>query len=91
MLKTLLKKFVSDTAEQLAVVAVRKAEQALGSGKGEEKKVMAVNYVMARLRLPAFLEFLRPCIEKTLLAIIDEIVELAVEKLNQLRYNKIGL
>lgn len=91
MIKTILKKFVSDTAEQLAVVAVRKAEQALGSGKGEEKKVMAVNYVMARLRLPAFLEFLRPCIKKTLLAIIDEIVELAVEKLNQLRYNKIGL
>lgn len=85
MIKTILKKIVSDTAEQLANSAVRKAEQALGNGKGEEKKAMAVNYVMARLRLPAFLEFLRPCIEKTLLAIIDEIVELAVEKLNQMK------
>lgn len=85
MLKTIIKNLIKDTVEQLATVAVQKAEQTLGNGKGQEKKAMAVNYVMAKLRLPAFLEFLRPCIQNTLLAIIDEIIEIAVENLHDIQ------
>lgn len=65
-----------ETIKELAYTAVLKAEQALGSKKGQEKKEMALNYIIQNLPIPAFF---KPFIAKLLSSFIDDAIEFAVE------------
>ena len=47
---------VKSTIKELAKTAVIKAEEALGSNKGQEKKKMAIEYIIQKLPFPAFLK-----------------------------------
>lgn len=62
--------------KELAKTAVYRAEELLGSSKGQEKKDMAVNYVADKLPLPALI---KPLVILLLSSFIDEAIELAVE------------
>ena len=48
----------------------------LGSSKGQEKKAMAIEYVVSKISLPAFF---RPFVRILFSSFIDEAIELAVE------------
>ena len=67
---------LKETIKELAKTAVFKGEEALGSKKGQEKKEMAIKYVIDKIPLPAFL---KPVISIFLSSFIDDAVELAVE------------
>ena len=82
MFKFLLKKYEKQIYE-LADRAVKEAEIFLGSGKGKEKKQMAVDFVLRFLPLPPYLVFLRPLIAKALNGLIDKAVEHCVDKMNE--------
>lgn len=60
---------------ELAKNAVLVAESELGSGKGQEKKKMAIDYILKNLPIPAFLKTILSVI---LSGFIDDAVELAV-------------
>lgn len=62
--------------KELAKTAVYKAEEALGSSKGKEKKAMAIEFVINKLPLPVLL---KPLVTLLFSKFIDEAVELAVE------------
>lgn len=83
MFKFLLKRYEKEIYE-LADRAVTEAEIFLGSGKGKEKKQMAVDFVLKYLPLPSYLVFLKPLINKALLEMIDKAIEHCVEKLNEI-------
>lgn len=85
MLKTILKKAFRDIIDKHVEIAVQKAEEILGGGRGEEKKAMAVAYVMSFIKLPAPIAFLKPFINGALVSIVDKAVEVAVEKLHQIQ------
>lgn len=70
--------------KQLAQSAVAIAEQALGSSKGQEKKQMAIDYVIAHL---PFNSFFKGLIKVVLSKFIDESVEYAVTYMNSLNNN----
>lgn len=82
MFKLLLKTHESKIYE-LASQAVKEAEMFLGSGKGEEKKEMAINFVLKYLPLPIYLQWLKPLMTKTLIKLIDKAIEECVEKMNK--------
>lgn len=82
MFKFLLKKHESKIYE-LADHAVKEAEMFLGSGKGKEKKEMAINFVLKYLPLPIYLQWLKPLITKALTKLIDKAIEECVEKMNE--------
>lgn len=63
------------TIRQLAKSAVLRAEEALGSNKGQQKKEMAVKYIIEKLPVPYFL---KPIISVLFSSFIDDAVELAV-------------
>lgn len=65
-----------ETVKELAYTAVVKAEEALGSKKGQEKKEMALNYIIQNIPIPAFI---KPFIVKLLSGFIDDAIEFAVE------------
>nr|DAT14472.1 MAG TPA: holin [Caudoviricetes sp.] len=67
---------LKETIKGLAKTAVLKAEKALGSSKGQQKKEMAVNYVVEKIPVPALL---KPLFSILLSSFIDDAVELAVE------------
>ncbi len=67
---------VKSTIKELAKTAVIKAEEALGSNKGQEKKKMAIEYIIQKLPFPAFL---KPVISFLFSSFIDDAVEFAVE------------
>lgn len=69
----------------LAKDAVFIAEQKLGTGKGQEKKKMAVNYIVNRLPFPATVKSL---IALLLSSFIDDAIEIAVSYLKSLPENK---
>lgn len=62
--------------KELARTAVYEAEEALGNSKGQEKKAMAIDYIVAKIPLPALL---RPFVKVIFSSFIDEAIELAVE------------
>ena len=67
---------LKETIKELARTAVLKAEQALGSKKGQEKKEMAIKYVIGKIPLPAFI---KPIVTIFLSSFIDDAIELAVK------------
>lgn len=67
---------IKETIKELAKTAVLKAEEALGSNKGQQKKEMAIKYVVDRLPVPSFL---KTVISVLLSSFIDDAIELAVE------------
>ena len=75
---------LKNTIKQLAQSAVAIAEQALGSSKGQEKKKMAVTYVVEHLPLNPFF---KGFIAFVLSGFIDNAVEYAVMYMNGLRNN----
>ena len=82
MFKFLLKKYEKQIYE-LADRGVKEAEMFLGSGKGKEKKKMAINFVLKYLPLPIYLQWLKPLITKALTKLIDKAIEECVEKMNE--------
>lgn len=65
---------------ELAKIAVIIAEDTLGSNKGKEKKVMAVNYIVSNIPVPVLL---KPLISKLLSSFIDDAIEFAVDYMNK--------
>ena len=72
---------VKSAIKELAKTAVKKAEEALGSSKGQEKKKMAVKYIIGRLPVPSIL---KPVIAFLFSSFIDDAVEFAVEYMKDL-------
>ena len=66
---------------ELAKNAVMVAEAELGNGKGEEKKKMAINYILKNLPLPTFIKNILFII---LSGFIDDAIELAVNYMKSL-------
>lgn len=85
MIKKILEKVFKKVIEIHVDIAVEKVEQLFGNGKGEEKKAMAVSYVMQFIKLPSWLSFLMPFVQGALISIVDKAVELAVNKLHALQ------
>lgn len=73
---------VKNQIKELAKNAVFIAEKELGSGKGREKKDMAVNYVVKHLPFP---EIIKPLLAKLLSRFIDDVVELSVTYMKSLQ------
>ena len=67
---------LKETIKELAQTAVLKAEETLGSLKGQEKKAMAIKYIVNHI--PVFAP-LKPLISILLSTFIDNAVEFAVE------------
>lgn len=67
--------------KELAKNAVLKAEQELGSGKGKQKKKVAIDYVLKNLPIP---EFMKMIVSVILSSFIDDSIELAVSYINSL-------
>lgn len=65
-----------ETIKELAYTAVLKAEDALGSKQGQQKKEMALNYIIKNISLPSLIKTI---IVKLLSSFIDDTIELAVE------------
>lgn len=66
---------------ELARNAVLVAEDKLGSGNGQEKKKMAVEYIVKNLPLPNWLKYV---ISVLLSSFIDDVVEIAVQYMKSL-------
>lgn len=82
MFKLLLKKYEKQIYE-LADRAVKEAEIFLGSGKGQQKKQMAIDFILKYLPLPVWLQWFKPVINTTLHKLIDKAIEECVEKMNE--------
>ena len=67
---------LKSTIKELAKTAVIKAEEALGSQKGQQKKEMAIEYIVSNIPV---IGFLKPLISILLSSFIDDAVEFAVE------------
>lgn len=70
---------VKNKIKELAKKAVRIAEAELGSGKGQEKKKMAIAYIVSKL---PFSGFLKTLISVLLSSFIDDVVEISVDYMN---------
>lgn len=62
--------------KELAKTAVVIAEKSLGSKMGQQKKQMAIEYVLNHIPLPIFI---KPLISLLLSSFIDDAIEFAVE------------
>lgn len=67
--------------KELAKNAVLNAEQELGSGKGQQKKRVAIDYILKNLPIP---EFMKMIVSVILSSFIDDSIELAVSYINSL-------
>lgn len=72
---------VKNKIKELAKKAVIVAEAEIGSGKGQEKKKLAIQYIINKLPLPM--------VAKTIISIllssfIDDVVEISVNYMNSL-------
>lgn len=68
-------KNIKENIRELAYAAVNIAEQTLGSAQGQEKKMMAIEYVVSMLPItPPLKKFIVILLSK----FIDESIELAV-------------
>lgn len=72
---------VKNKIKELAKKAVFFAEAELGSGKGQEKKAMAISYVVNRLPFP---KVIKTIISVLLSSFIDDVVEISVDYMNSL-------
>ena len=81
----MLRKLFKKTITKLADEAVQNSEDFLGSGKGKEKKELAVSYVIGKLPLPAIF---KPALKVLLNDLIDESIEFAVRRLNAVKIEK---
>lgn len=72
-------KTLKSIIKNLAKNAVLVAEDKFGSGNGQEKKQMAVEYIVNNLPFP---EFIKQILAFLLSKMIDELVESAVEWLH---------
>ncbi|OLA94791.1 MAG: hypothetical protein BHW64_01920 [Candidatus Melainabacteria bacterium LEY3_CP_29_8] len=82
MFKLLLKKYEKQIYK-LAERGVKEAEIFIGSGKGQQKKQMAIDFILKYLPLPIWLQWLKPVINTTLHKLIDKAIEECVEKMNE--------
>ncbi len=71
--------------KELAKNAVFIAEKELGSGKGMQKKKMAIDYVLKNLPFP---DFLKDIISIFLSGFIDDVIEISVKYMNTLSEEK---
>ncbi len=62
--------------KELAKAAVLKAEEKLGSQNGQEKKKMAIKYIVQKIPVPVIF---KPVISFFLSSFIDDAVEFAVQ------------
>lgn len=85
MLKIILEKSLKKIIEKHVDVAVEKVEQIFGKGNGNEKKAMAIAYVMHFIKIPQVLNFLKPLLYFTIKKIISNAVEIAVDKLHSIQ------
>ena len=67
--------------KELAKKAVLVAEAELGSGKGQEKKALAISYVVNRL---PFSPIVKTAVSVLLSSFIDDVVEISVDYMNSL-------
>ncbi len=67
--------------KELAKKAVFTAEAELGSGNGQEKKALAINYVVNRLPFPPIIKTI---VSVLLLSFIDDVIEISVDYMNSL-------
>ena len=67
--------------KELAKNTDLKAEQELGYGKGQQKKRVAIDYVLKNLPIP---EFMKMIVSVILSSFIDDSIELAVSYINSL-------
>lgn len=80
-------KHLKEAVKQLAQSAVAIAENALGSSKGQEKKKMAIEYVISKLPVP---NILKGFIAVLLSGFIDDSIEFAVQYMNSLKQKTHG-
>lgn len=73
---------VKNQIKEIAKNAVFVAEKELGSGKGKEKKELAVKYVVNHLPFP---EILKPFITMLLSEFIDDVIEISVTYMKTLQ------
>lgn len=85
--KVLAEKIKVEVLPVLAEQAVAFAERELGSGKGDLKKQIAIDFIIARLPIPIYIKPFMPLIRKYLMEIlnkaIDEAIEFAVKIMNK--------
>lgn len=74
-------KNIKKLIKELAKNAVLKAEQELGSGNGQQKKKVAIDYVLKNLPISGFM---KTVVAVFLSSFIDESIEFAVTYLNSL-------
>lgn len=67
--------------KELARNAVFAAERQLGSGKGQEKKKLAIDYIVKNL---PFADWVKTVISLLLSSFIDDAVELAVQYMHSM-------
>ena len=67
--------------KELARKAVFIAESQLGSGKGQEKKKLAIDYIVRNLPLPIFVKTI---ISVFLSSFIDDVIEISVSYMKSL-------
>ncbi len=67
--------------KELAKNAVFVAEETLGSGNGQEKKKMAIDYVIKNLPFPNWVKYV---ISVLLSSFIDDVIEIAVQYMKSL-------
>ena len=65
---------------EIAVYAVKTAEETLGSNKGKEKKKMAISYITSHMPVPEPFKLL---ITMLLSSFIDDAVEFAVQYIKE--------
>ncbi len=68
-------KNVKNQIKELAKKAVKVAETQLGSGQGQAKKKLAIEYILKNLPLPTFVKSI---ISILLSSFIDDVIEIAV-------------
>jgi len=78
---------IKNQIKDLAKNAVLVAESELGTGKGQEKKKMAVNYVVKNLPCSAIVKNIAAIL---LSGFIDDVVEISVKLMNNTLSDKKG-
>ncbi|MGN0031350.1 MAG: hypothetical protein ACI37Q_05280 [Candidatus Gastranaerophilaceae bacterium] len=76
---------IKQQIKELAKNAVFIAEKELGSGKGAQKKKMAIDYVLKNL---PFSDFVKDIISIFLAGFIDDVIEISVKYMNTLSEEK---
>ena len=72
---------IKNQIKELAKNAVLVAEQELGSGKGQEKKELAIEYILKNL---PFSGFVKSIISIFLSSFIDDVIEISVNYMKSL-------